>query len=122
MRADLSGDELAAAEEFIQYLSNHSLDWAAGGQIPVRKSLRESDRFKSMTAQMEFAKQIPYAAYMPRVAFVSEYLAEYEPAIEKALYGSATPQAALDQAQANIEKIMQRFASEPQQVQAQVTP
>jgi hypothetical protein len=52
---------------------------------------------------------------------VNEYLAEYEPAIEKALYGSATPQEALDQAHANIETIIQRFANEPQ-AQAQVTP
>ncbi|MBC8106352.1 MAG: hypothetical protein H7Z14_07170 [Anaerolineae bacterium] len=64
-----------------------------------------------MTAQREFAKQIPYAAYMPRVPFVNEYLAEYEPAIEKALYGSATPQAALSAARERIEKVMQRFGS-----------
>ena len=67
-----------------------------------------------MDAQREFAKQIPYAAYMPRVLFVSEYLSEYEPAIERALYGSATPRAALDVAKERIDRIMQRFvAQEP---------
>lgn len=111
VRSDLTGRELEAAQRFVKYLSDHSLDWAAGGQVPVRKSLRNSARFQSMTAQREFAKQIPYAAYMPRVQFVSEYLSEYEPAIEKALYGSATPQAALRDARERIENIMQRFGA-----------
>ncbi|MBC8109012.1 MAG: ABC transporter substrate-binding protein [Anaerolineae bacterium] len=109
VRSDLTGRELEAAQRFVKYLSDHSLDWAEGGQVPVRKSLRNSERFQSMTAQREFAKQIPHAAYMPRVAFVNEYLAEYEPAIEKALYGSAPPQEALSAARQRIERIMQRF-------------
>ena len=51
--------------------------------MPVREiACANSERFQSMTAQREFAKQIPYAAYMPGVQFVNEYLAEYEPAIE----------------------------------------
>jgi multiple sugar transport system substrate-binding protein len=116
IRSDASGAELAASKRFVKYLSDHSLDWAEGGQVPVRKSLRDSDRFRAMTAQYEFAKQIPYAAYMPRVLFVSEYLAEFEPAIERALSGSATPQQALDAAQQNIEAIMRRFESPPQVV------
>src|SRR5690606_29244194 len=33
LRADLEGEELAAAGRFIRFLSDHSLDWAEGGQI-----------------------------------------------------------------------------------------
>ena len=109
LRADLSGDELAAGERFIKYLSDNSLDWAAGGQVPVRKSLRASARFQSMYAQGEFAKQIPYACYMPKVPFIFEYQDQFDHALERALRGSAAPQAALDEATANIEKVVERF-------------
>ena len=118
IRSDLTGRELEAAQRFVKYLSDHSLDWAAGGQVPVRKSLRNSEKFQAMTAQREFAKQIPHASYMPRVMFVNEYLAEYEPAIERALYGSATPQAALDAARERIEKVMARFNAQPVEAKA----
>jgi multiple sugar transport system substrate-binding protein len=122
IRSDASGAELAASKRFVKYLSDHSLDWAEGGQVPVRKSLRDSDRFRAMTAQFEFARQIPYATYMPRVLFVSEYLAEFEPAIERALSGSTTPQQALDAAQQNIEAIMRRFdTTEPSAARAEAS-
>jgi multiple sugar transport system substrate-binding protein len=114
IRSDASGKELEASKRFVQYLSDQSLDWAEGGQVPVRKSLRGSDRFQAMAAQREFARQIPYATYMPRVLFVNEYLAEYEPAIEAALYGSVPPKQALDMAAANIERVMRRFGIDPQ--------
>ena len=43
---DLSGRQLDAAKRFVKYLSDNSLDWAEGGQVPVRKSLRNSARFQ----------------------------------------------------------------------------
>ena len=109
LRADLTGDELAAGKRFIKYLSDNSLDWAAGGQVPVRKSLRESQRFAGMYAQREFAKQIPYACYMPKVPFVFEYLDQFDHAIEFALRGDKTPADALELASDNIQKVIDRF-------------
>ena len=109
LRADLSGRELAASERFVKFLSDHTLDWAAAGQVPVRKSLRASTRFQQMSAQREFAKEIPYAAYFPAVPFNFEYMSEYEYAIEKALRGSESAKQALDTAAVNINRIMQRY-------------
>lgn len=54
-----------AAWEFIRYLSDHSLKWAAGGQIPVRKSILASKEFQAMPIQREFAKQLDYVRYEP---------------------------------------------------------
>ena len=34
-------NKVAAAKVFISWMSEHSLDWAAGGQVPARKSVRE---------------------------------------------------------------------------------
>lgn len=106
---DLTGRELAAAKTFITYLSDHSLDWAAGGQVPVRKSLRASPRFQQMEAQREFARQIPYLSYMPNVPFVLEYLAEFDYALERTLRGSVTPAVALDGAAKNIARVIERY-------------
>lgn len=111
LRADLKGPELEAAKKFIIYVSNNSLDWAAGGQIPIRRSLRRTKRFAEMKAQSEFARQIPYAAYMPSVPFIFEYQSEYDLAIEKSLRGTVPVAAALNTAAINITKIIKRYAT-----------
>jgi multiple sugar transport system substrate-binding protein len=112
MRADLSGPELDAAKRFVKYLSDHSLDWAAAGQIPVRKSLRNSERFAQMKDQREFAKEIPYAAYFPAVPYNLEYIDQWDQAVELILRGTEPPQQALDEAKVKIEKIMKRYGEE----------
>ncbi|HZZ41535.1 MAG TPA: ABC transporter substrate-binding protein [Tepidisphaeraceae bacterium] len=112
LRSDLNGKQLEAATRFIKFLSDNSLDWAEGGQVPVRRSLRNSDRFRAMYAQSEFAKQIPYVRYFPATPFVFEFLAEYDTAVELALRGSATPQDALTHAAGRIDAVIDRYRRE----------
>jgi multiple sugar transport system substrate-binding protein len=109
LRPDLSDREAQAAKTFIKFLSDNSLDWAAGGQVPVRRSLRDTERFKQMWVQREFARQIPYARYMPQVPFTNEYLAQFDLAIDKILRGSQSPHDALHQASTEIDQIIQRY-------------
>ena len=109
MRKDLDDKHLAASKRFVRFLSDHSLDWAEGGQVPVRKSLRDSDRFRAMYAQSEFAKQIPYVAYLPPAPFVLEYLQEFDEAVELALRQMKTPQQALADADRDVEEVMARY-------------
>lgn len=111
LRADLEGKQLAAAWRFFQFLSENSLDWAEGGQVPARKSLRTTARFEAMTIQSEFAKQIPYLTYQPRIPFIFEYLTEFNLAIEKSLRGRTSPREALQAAEARINQIIQREAT-----------
>ena len=111
LRTDLKGRELDAAKRFVKFLSDNSLDWAEGGQIPVRKSLRETDRFRSMTAQYEFSKQIPHAAYYPPSPFINEYHAEFDPAVERILRRSQTPQEGLSFAANRIRLVLERNRS-----------
>lgn len=108
IRADLTGERLDAAWRFARFLSDNSLDWAQGGQVPVRKSLRDSDRFRAMPIQWEFAKQIQDIRYMPKLPFVFEFYTEFDAAIEKALRGTLPPQHALDTATKNINEIIAR--------------
>jgi len=48
MREDLSGDELQGAQYFIDWLTSHTVDWAAGGQLPARADVRESEEFLAL--------------------------------------------------------------------------
>jgi multiple sugar transport system substrate-binding protein len=112
LRADLDGAELEAAKRFVKFLSDNSLDWAEGGQIPVRKSLRETDRFRGMAAQSAFATQIPHAAYLPQSPFVNEYLAEFDPAVERIVRRSATPEQAFAEAAQRIRAMLDRYRRE----------
>ncbi|MBN2312160.1 MAG: ABC transporter substrate-binding protein [Candidatus Hydrogenedentes bacterium] len=109
LRQGLDDVHERAAWRFIAFLSDHSLDWAEGGQIPVRKSLLDSDRFRGMEAQAAFAERIPDIVYLPRVPFIFEFQTEFDAAIEKALRGSAAPAAALGEATANIDAAVARY-------------
>ena len=108
LRSDLHGQEQQAAWRFLRFLSDNSLDWADGGQVPVRKSLRDTPRFRAMRVQSAFAQEVPHVVYLPRINFIFEFQTEFDTAVEKALRGSATPQEALDTAAANINKILAR--------------
>jgi multiple sugar transport system substrate-binding protein len=109
MRADVKEPQLSATWRFAKFLSDNSLDWAAGGQIPVRKSRRAEPRFQQMEVQAAFAKQIPYVTYLPRLPFIFEFQTEYNLAIEKALRGRAAPSDALKAAEENINRIIARY-------------
>jgi len=110
IRNHLSGPRLAAARRLVKYLSDHSLDWAAGGQVPVRKSLRDSDRFRAMPAQSAFARQIPYVAYFPPTPFIFEYFRAFDDAVELALRGTQSSQAALSDANVRVRSVMSRYS------------
>lgn len=112
MRHDLSGRRLNAARRFIKFLSDNSLDWAEGGQVPVRQSLRDTDRFRAMYAQNQFAKQIPYVAYLPPAPFVFEYLRAFDDAIELALRGTNSAQVALAAADQIVQPVIERYAQQ----------
>jgi multiple sugar transport system substrate-binding protein len=108
LRKGLEGEKLRAAWRFVKFLSENSLDWAEGGQVPVRPSLRATERFKAMAIQAAFARQIPYIRFQPAVPFNFEYLTEYDFAVERALRATVPPRQALDEAAAKVDAIVQR--------------
>ena len=97
-----------AAWRFAFYFSDHSLQWAAAGQVPVRKSLRDSPGFRELAVQSAFAQEIPFAVYPPQVSFVFEFQTEFDYMVERVFRGSLTPEAALKEAEANINTIIAR--------------
>lgn len=109
VRKGIGEREQKAAHAFMKYLSDHSLAWAAAGQVPVRKSLREGDAFKTMMVQSTFAEQIPFCEYMPSTPFTFEYQTEFDLACEAVLRGVKTPAEALTTAAARIRTAVARF-------------
>jgi multiple sugar transport system substrate-binding protein len=110
LKAGLAPHVQQAAWRFMRFLSDNSVDWAAGGQIPTRPSLRATKEFQSLAVPAAFARQIPYVRYQPQLPFIFEYMTEYNLAVEKILRGRAQPEEALQNAQTNVEKIMAREA------------
>ncbi len=109
LRKDLDAGRVAAAKRFIRFLSDNSLDWAAGGQLPVRRSLRDSARFRAMPAQSAFARQIDHVAFFPPTPFVFEYLTEFDLAVELALRGTLSAKDALTQADTKVQRVVNRY-------------
>lgn len=112
IRAGLGTRQTEAAWRFIRFYSDHSLDWAEAGQVPARRSQRESARFAGMRVQSEFAKQVPYVTYMPQITFLFEFQTEFELAVERAVRGTVTTAEALATAEANVNKIIARRKAE----------
>jgi len=61
-----------ATAKFIKWMSDNSLGWAASGQIPVKKSIIESDAFKKLPYRKVFVDSIPHTFMWSNVRFYSE--------------------------------------------------
>ncbi|MEY4914242.1 MAG: hypothetical protein RJA02_511 [Armatimonadota bacterium] len=108
MRRGLDAPTAAATWRFMRFLSNNSLDWALGGQIPTRVSQLDSPEFAKMEVQAQFAKQVKIVKYHPKVPFIFEYLTEFTLAVEKILRGREKAPVALKTAEDNINRIIDR--------------
>lgn len=118
MRHGLDGAALEIASEFARYLSANGNEWASGGQIPPRPSLRALPAFTDLEAQSAYADMLPYIRFMPQVPFVQEYLTAFDFAIEQTLRGQVKPKAALGEATRMIQTAIDRYRAagwEPQE-------
>lgn len=113
IRENLTPEQREGVERFIRYLSAHSIEWAAAGQVPARKSIRANPAFAKMQVQSAFAKQIPYMRYPPRTIALFELSTEIGLAVEKVVRGRATPEEALKVANENTQAAMDREAANP---------
>lgn len=108
MRSDLSPKQRDGAERFIRFLSANSIQWAAAGQVPARRSVRALPAFAKMQVQSAFAKQIPYMMYPPRTPILFELSLEIDVAVEKVMRDRATAAEALKIANENTQAFIDR--------------
>jgi multiple sugar transport system substrate-binding protein len=105
-----SGDDnkLQAAKVFINWISEHSIEWAKAGQVPARNSVRESDEFKALEDQSTLAEQIDYVHFPPAVPGIGDAQLEMEQAVNRAVLGKQSPQQALDQAADRANQLLEQ--------------
>jgi multiple sugar transport system substrate-binding protein len=100
-------NKVAAAKVFINWISQHSEEWAKSGQVPARNSVRESQTFKSLQWQPVFAEEITYVQFTPPVAGIADvYTGSLDPAINEAVLLKKEPKAALDEAASKANQLL----------------
>lgn len=108
MPARLNPERTAAAENFIAYLSDHSLEWARGGQVPVRLTILNSKGFQELTVMKEFAKELPYIVYEPAAVTINQVAPFADEAVEASLNHIDKPSRLLELANRRIENVLKR--------------
>jgi multiple sugar transport system substrate-binding protein len=101
-------NKLQAAKVFINWISQHSIEWAKAGQVPARNSVRESDEFKALEWQPIFAKQLDYVTMPPAVPGIGDAQLEMEQAVNRAVLGKQSPKQALDQAAKRSNELLEQ--------------
>lgn len=105
---DLSPERSRAAWRLMRYLSDHSLAWAEGGQVPARTDIERSPQFQALPVQSQFAHQLPYVQYAPLVPTDNSLFQFVDPAVEAVLLDLQTPQAAMKDADRRIDQMLSR--------------
>jgi multiple sugar transport system substrate-binding protein len=103
-----SNDRSLAAWRLMRYLSDHSIVWARGGQVPARNAVRESPEFKALPVQSAFAEQVPYVVFEPPSPRWNAILPFVDPAVEAFLLDLQTPKSALSDACRRITQVLER--------------
>lgn len=101
-------NKLDASKVFINWISQHSLEWAKSGKIPARKSVRESSGFKNLEPENKLAQELSYVRFVPPVPGIGDVeTATFDQAVNEAVLLKKEPKAALDEAASRADKILQ---------------
>lgn len=112
VRRGLSEPERQAAWRFVRFLSDHGVEWSDAGQVPARRSVRESEAFARMQVQSAFAKQLGDVMYPPKTPSIAQLSLKLGLAVEQALRGRKTPAEALAEAQRDYLEYLEKDARE----------
>lgn len=96
-----------AARVFLNWISEQSLEWAKGGQVPARNEVRDSEDFQALTEQAALATQIDDLHFPPPVPGIGDALAEWDKALNEAVLGQKKPAQALQDAAGRATKILE---------------
>ncbi|MCT1458018.1 ABC transporter substrate-binding protein [Aestuariimicrobium sp. p3-SID1156] len=107
-QADANKDQ--ASRVFLNWISQHSLEWAKGGQVPARNSVRESAEFKALNEQAALATQIDDLVFLPAVPGIGDAGAEFDKAFNEIVLGGKDIKATLDAAVGRANKILEANA------------
>jgi multiple sugar transport system substrate-binding protein len=101
-------NKLHAARDFLAYLSENSLEWAKGGQLPARTSVRESAEFEALEGQAVLAEQLDRVVLPPTVPGIGDVVAPtWEQAVNEVVLGKADAKSALDEAARKADALLE---------------
>ncbi|HEX6708734.1 MAG TPA: ABC transporter substrate-binding protein [Rubrobacter sp.] len=102
-------NKMAASKFFINWISEHSLEWAKSAKIPARKSVRDSAAFKKeLPKEAEVAKELPYIHFPPSVPGIFDVeTASYDQAVNEAVLLKKDPKTALDEAASRANDLLE---------------
>lgn len=101
-------NKLTAAKVFINWVSQNSLEWAKGGQVPARATIRNGGGFKALTEQAALGQQIDNVAFPPPVPGITDALEEVDTAVNQAILLKKPPEQALSDAAKRADKILEQ--------------
>ncbi|MDT0215018.1 ABC transporter substrate-binding protein [Rothia sp. ARF10] len=108
-------NKLAASRAFISYISGKSIEWAKSGQVPARKSVRDSAEFKALKVQATLAEQLPDVQFPPSVPGIGDVTTPtYETAVNEVVLGKKQAKAALDEAAKKADSLLEANRSKYQ--------
>ncbi len=104
----LDENKVQASKVFINWVSQQSIEYAKAGQIPARKTVRESQAFKNLEEQSTLAKQLPYVHFTPTVPGIADVApTTWHTAVNEAVLGKTEPQAGLDAAAKRANQLLE---------------
>jgi multiple sugar transport system substrate-binding protein len=104
----LPPDRKKKAWEFIKYLSDNSLRWAAAGQCPVRVEVLNSPEFRKLEGQYQAARQLGYVQYEPQSPVIGQVGGFADAAWEAILMNNEPALPTLQAAKKRIDAVLER--------------
>lgn len=105
-RMNRSGDQLKRAMGFVKGMLDQSVAWAKGGHIPAYTPALDSDAFKALTPQKNYADVVPFVTY-DAPAWYSGSGSNFENTIGAQIglvqQGLVTPKQGLDAARSQLQ-------------------
>jgi multiple sugar transport system substrate-binding protein len=104
----LDDNKVQASKVFINWISQRSIEWAKAGQVPARRSVRESQEFNALEEQAQLAQQVPYMHFVPPVPGIADVqTTTFELAVNEAVLLKKEPKAALDEAASRADQLLE---------------
>jgi len=101
-------NKLQAGKVFINFISQQSLEWAKGGQVPARKEIREGAEFKALAEQAAIGSQIDNLHFPPSVPGIADAMATIDVAVNEAVLQRKEPGKALADAAAKAGQVLEQ--------------
>lgn len=100
-------NKTAAAAAFVKWMNDNSAGWAETGELPAANTVRNDPSLVATYPNLKpFIAELPYAHYETVSPGINEANALITTAINEALTGKQTPQAALDDAKKKADQIL----------------